>query len=126
MRILQIDDDTRAEVAKVIAYAKEHRYDKHMIKLLISRDLKSAGDNPDYLVHIHDGYRVVYTLEEHPIGWCHHMSISIDRSKMYPHEAAVQMIMQLFGMDPKFENCLAVWPEKETESVNIIQESKDV
>ena len=126
MRILQIDDSTREDVAKVIAYAKEHQYDIHMIKLLISGDLDSPGDNPDYVVHIHDGYRVVYTLEQHKIGLCHHMSVSVEKSSKYPHELAVQMIMELFGMDKEYEKCLQVWPEKISESVNVLQEAKDV
>ncbi len=122
MRVLEINDSTREDIAKVVTYAKEHRYNEHMIKLLISGDLESPGDNPDYLVHIHDGYRVIYTIEEHKVGFCHHISISVDRSKKYPHEMAVLEIMKLFGMEGDYKKCLAVWPQKETESVNVLQE----
>lgn len=126
MRVLEIQDSTREDIAKVVKYAQEHKYNIHMMKLLMSRDLESPGDNPDYVVHIHDGYRVVYTIEQQPVvGWCHHMSISIERSKKYPNEIASLEIMKLFGMDGDYEKCLKLWVEKETESVNILQKVKD-
>lgn len=126
MRILQIDDETLKDIDKVIRYANKHKFGKHQMKLIMSGDLKAAGLNPDYVVHIHQGYRVVYSLEEHPIGWCQHISISVERSDKYPHEIAVKMILEAFRMSGDLNKCLNTWVEKETESVNILQRKKNI
>jgi hypothetical protein len=121
MRLLQIGDETLKDIQKVINYANEHKFDKHQMKLVMGGDLKAAGLNPDYVVYIHEGYRVVYSLEEQPTGWCQHISISVERSNKYPHEIAMKMILEAFGMSGDFKKCLNIWLEKETESVNILQ-----
>jgi hypothetical protein len=121
MRVLQIDYETLEDIQKVVKYANEYKFDKHQMKLIMSGDLKAAGLNPDFVVYIHDGYRVVYSIEEHPIGRCQHISISVDRSNKYPQEFAVKMILEAFGMSGDFKKCLDIWLEKETESVNILQ-----
>jgi len=33
------------------------------------------------------------SLEEQPIGWCHHISISVEKLKKYLSEIAVKMIV---------------------------------
>lgn len=122
MRILQINNETYEDIAKVLKYADEHRFTTAMMKLVMSGDLEPAGDNPDFLVHIHDGYRVIYSLEElQPMGWYHHISISVDQSKKYPHEMAVQMILEAFKMEKDLKMCAKKWLDKNTESVNILQ-----
>jgi len=121
MRILQIDHNTREDIAKVLKYADEHRYSEAMMKLVMAGDIKPAGDDPGFLVHIHDGYRVIYSLEEQPLGWCSHISISVDRSKKYPHEMAVQEILGAFGMKKDFNECIKIWMDEGTESINILQ-----
>lgn len=122
MRTLQINDETLKDIQRIINYANEHKFDKYQIKLVMAGDLKPAGLNPDYVIYIHDGYRVVYSLEEQPIGLCHHISISVEKSKKWPHEIAVKMILKAFGMSDDFKKCSS-WLDEETESVNILQKA---
>ena len=81
MRLMQINKETEEDIAKVLKYADEHRFTVAKMKLLVSGDIESPGDNPDYMLHINDGFRVVYSLEEQPMGWCHHISVSVDKKK---------------------------------------------
>jgi len=83
-----------------------------------SPELPPVGDNPEHVVHLHDGYRVVFSYEEQPVGLCAHMSISIE-SGHAPHPAAVETIMEEFGMGKNLRDCLQVWIEGN--SVNLLK-----
>ena len=119
MRVLQIDDDTRKEIKKVKAFAYRHKVDEANLRATMAGIVEPIGDDPDYVVHIHDGYRVVYSVEEQSIGDCHHISVSVDKKGRAPHPLAVEMILEEFGMK-KLEDSLAVWPEGI--AINIVQE----
>ena len=125
MRILQIDESTRQDIQKAIAYAESHKFTTLDIKRIINGQGKPAGDDPGFVTHIHDGYRVVYSLEEQPIGWCKHISISVEALGKYPHELAVKEILKEFGMDSNFEdseNVLQMWLE-EDRAINILEKN---
>src|SRR4030042_2048042 len=100
MRILQINDDVKKEIKKVKEYANQHIVTGDMLKLIKYGDLRPVGDNPDHLVHIHDGYRVIYSVDQNPEtkNLYHHLSISIGKKLKYPHECAVDEIAKEFGM----------------------------
>lgn len=126
VRVFEVQKTTREDIAKVIAYAKEHKYDQHKMKRVMAGDIKPAGLDPGFIVHIHDGYRMVYSLEQQPVvGWCHHLSISVEKTKKYPHPVVTMEIMKLFGMEGDFKKCLSIWQEEVTESVNILQKVDD-
>ncbi len=119
VRVLEINSETEEDVVKVIEYAKEHKYTMAMSKLVNAGDLPPAGLDPNFLLYIHDGFRVIYSIEEQPSGWCHHISISVEVDGKYPNEHAVQMILMLFNMyDPKKEQL--IWLDKSSESVNAL------
>ena len=119
VRVLEISSETKKDAAMVIEYAKEHRYSKAMCKLINSGDLPPAGDDPNFLLYIHDGYRVIYSIEEQPLGWFHHISISVEVEGNYPNEEAVQIILELFNIfDP--EERRLIWLDKSSESVNAL------
>lgn len=122
MRILQIDDDVREQIKKAKEYAKAHSFSFANLKRIIDDPAKAAGFDPGFVTHIHDGYRVVYSLEEQTIGWCHHISISVEAKGKYPHELAVAEILKEFGMAPlNSDETVMAWTDEETQSVNILQ-----
>ena len=118
MRILEINDDTKEDIKKVKAYANEHKLTKGELLETMAGIKEDVGDDPDHVIHIHDGYRVVYSIEEQQIGDCHHLSVSIDRKGKWPQPTAVEMILEEFGMK-KLDESLAVWPEDI--AVNVLQ-----
>jgi len=131
MRILQIGPETKEDIEKLLKFADENRYSTAMLKLIEDGSLDPPGDNPDYMLYIHDGYRVVYTVEMHPHKeegkegiWLRHISISVDKKGKYPQPVAVQMILRAFKMSDDFDKCVG-WTHKESESINLLQELKD-
>ena len=120
MRVLAINESVKAEIKQVIANAEQHRYDLAMMRKLISGDLPPAGDHARHVTIIPDGYRVVFSIEEQPIGWCRHHSVSVDKKGKYPTPQAVELIMQEFGMGNDIYNSLKVWMEKEGEAINVV------
>ncbi len=121
MRILQTDNSTKEDAAKVIAFAskEENIIDKHKATLIVAGDIEPPGMNPEFVIHIHDGYRVVYTREQHK-ELCHHLSISVEDTDKCPNPHAVNTVLGIFGMRD-FEDSVLVWVDDEN-AINILQE----
>jgi hypothetical protein len=123
MRILQINDDTLVDVKKVKKYAEQNIVSIDTIKAAVECPMESIpiGDNPEHVVYIHDGFRVVYSIEEQPIGLIAHLSISVEAVGKYSNEQAVNVILKEFGMNDVSES-INVWLDESNQSVNILQE----
>jgi len=124
MRPLLIDNDAKANIAAVVEYAKTHKYPRSYMQMLLDgvdalvADLEVAGE----LIQV--GYKCVYTIEEHPGGWMHHLSVSVDNPAKVPSIPAFMMIMKEFGIETDIndkENA-HVWIEEEIspKAVNIV------
>lgn len=119
MRALIIDEAVKTGIAELIATANAHRHSAATLKRLMTGDLPPAGDYKQHTILIPDGFRVVFSIEEQPLGWCRHLSVSINDPNKYPHEVAVEMIMQEFGMG-LLKDCIHVWVEEEVRAINIL------
>jgi len=109
---LVVDEEFYSVVDKVKEYAEKNRLNHSKMHLMMKGVLRPPGYNPDYVCHINFGYRVCYTLEEHPCGWCRHISISVDKKDRTPNPAAVLTIMKAFGFTQEsFKECKKVWLE---------------
>ena len=131
MRVLQIDEEIKHDAKKVIKYAKENIVTVAQLKLNISKDILPIGDNPEHVLHIHDGYRVVFSIEEQSFkkpykgkntALCNHLSISVESKDKYPNEHAVIAILELFDMETDFRKSLYIWKEEEIRAINILQQ----
>jgi len=115
-----------AVVHRLITYAEENRTTLQMLMYIQSGGMPPPGDYAARSAKMPVGYRVVYTIEEHPqeggkTKWFKHLSISCD-NKM-PSTHAGQAIMRAFGYGP-IEDCI-VYKEDGggiIESINIIEE----
>jgi hypothetical protein len=92
MRALIIDDHARAEIKRVIKYAKAHHYRKGD---------PVPGENENFVTKL-GTYRCVFTFtvgEDDKTGPAlfRHLSISIPVEGQYPHPAAAFTIATLFG-----------------------------
>jgi len=123
-RVLNIDEYVLNEVKKVIAYASEHPYDENYRKLQLAGDVYPVGDNPDHVVHIHQGFRVVYSITISKGKSYHHLSISIKDKGRFPSVEQTQIIMDLFGMGDNIKKLDTVWLEEEIGAVNLLKEIK--
>ena len=67
------------------------------------------------------GFRAVYSIEEHPIGWCRHLSVSVSTKNRVPSVPAVEMIMHEFGFKGTITEQLNVWLEDtEPKAANVL------
>lgn len=109
-------------------YADKNRVSKPFLVALHNalqkgEQVTAFGDNPEYSTFVDVGnqaYRVVFTIEEQPIGWCNHISISLNKSFL-PYETAVEEIIKKFGMKPLEESHFYI-EEGEIPSINVISQ----
>ncbi len=126
LRPLVIDNNVRLAAQAVVDYAALHAHTCHDLMAVIKGTRQPAGDDRRHVLEIPVGYRVVYSIEQQaaPLGWCHHLSVSIPVAGRAPSIEAVNEIGKLFGMDLRLPQCdpdrLHVYMEDGTESVNVV------
>lgn len=131
MRALYIDDQVEAAAEKVKAYAIEHRETLRQIAERMSVNAPGPLNDPNHILLVPAGYKVVYSIEQQPVGWCQHISISVDRRGAWPHENHVSIILEkLFGIrwnpnpkkpDPtKPDVPIQLWSEDKLQAVNFL------
>ena len=101
IRPLLIDEATRKRIAEVIDFAGHNLYtEAEMLQLVSNQDKDKIPGNVDgYGCFIPTGFRCVFTIEKHPIGWCKHLSISVDTKDKLPAMEATVSIAKEFGLE---------------------------
>lgn len=78
----------------------------HEMKRIVSGDATIVGDRPSHVFNFPLGYRLVYSIEEHPLRngsgtiWIRHMSMSIAVEGRAPNPIALEMIGKELGFPP--------------------------
>jgi len=92
VRALIIDNTAKADVQRVLDYAldRNHWYRP-------GKDSRVPGDDPNFVAHLRDGFRCVFTITENRGLIYRHLSISVPAHDKYPHVAAALTIAELFG-----------------------------
>jgi hypothetical protein len=73
--------------------------------------VQPAGDNDERSCVLPVNFRIVYSLEEHPCGWCHHISVSGGAKGKVPSIAMVKMVMKEIGFKGDLKDQHSVWME---------------
>ena len=123
-RLLQIDEEVLKEVQKVKEYASKHPYGEDYRSLVLSNDAAPVGDNPEHVIHIHDGYRAVYSISTLGSKRFHHLSISVEKEGALPSIPAAETIMELFDMGKNIHDLENVWLENNI-AVNLLKEIEE-
>lgn len=97
MRPLLIDDNARQNIARLVEFADAHRLSAEEMQRRVANGGPSIGDDPRFSCEIPFGFRVVFSIEQQPMGWCRHLSVSVDHPDRMPSIPAVKMIMEAFG-----------------------------
>lgn len=125
IRPLIIDADTRAAIARLIAYAEAHPQNIHRIfKAMVNQATAAGNLDPKHVCVIKIGYRCVYTIDEQPVGRCRHLSVSVLGDGCAPNEYAVLELMKNFGFRGGFKDVLRMYTEEIGDNkiaVNVIQ-----
>jgi len=123
MRPFVLDGEIIEKVKDLKKYAEKNIFTNSDMVAMMKQEKEPVGLNSDHFVNIPYGYRVVFSIEEHPGGWCRHISMSVDRPKMLPSPAAVTSVMQLLGFVKKIvEN--EFWEEEYApgcKAINIVE-----
>lgn len=104
-RVLLIDRAVNAAVEHVLEYARLHPYTMDDLLDMQNKQKEPPGNNPNHVVNIPFGVRVVYTHEYQNPGLCKHLSISVDTPGKMPSVGVVSQIMKLFKMESELYDC---------------------
>lgn len=106
MRVLIIDEPTKARIKALYDYANEHRLTIEQLKKQQSGEDPPIGDNPTHSLHLTDGYKVVFSIDEQPMGVMCHMSMSVASKNpdTMPNEYAVQEVAALLSFQGSILN----------------------
>ena len=100
MRALLIGPVERDGIATVRAWAQAHPVSRRELAQMVELDRPPVGDDPRHACLIPEGYRCVYSVEDHPVGLCRHLSVSVldpDPARPLPSPEAITMLMTEFG-----------------------------
>ena len=127
MTALVIGAEQRADIARLRVLAADNVIDASTVAAL--KEGHPAAFNRHMAAHstaLPFGYVVCFTHELQPKapppGLCAHISISVIHDNMLPSPAAVDVILQEFGMPPR-RDCAAAWIEDVaagTRAVNLV------
>jgi len=119
VRILTIGDEEKQSIQKVIDFAKLHPVS---LKQLTEKSIV-VGNIAEYVCKIPDGFRIVFSFENQPVGWCRHISISVPDKTKLPSQPAVEMIVSEFGFPERITDQDNVWIETEVvpHAINVIK-----
>lgn len=119
---LIIDKAAKDRIQNVKRYAHENFLDERIMQNIVSEGW-APGDIDGYSCNLDIGFRVVYTVEKHPLGWCRHMSMSLAATDRVPSIHAVDMVLEELsfkGRLAKKDQCLRVYME-DNGAVNVIE-----
>lgn len=112
-----IDEDKISELRQ---HAELHFIDIKEMERLMAGDVTPIGDRPGYACLLDFGYRLVFSIEEHPLKkggtvWFRHMSLSLNQHDRTPNEYAMGQVGKLLGFPIKdhkldYEKC-SMWME---------------
>lgn len=126
MRPLIIDAEAKGKIAAVLDYAEKHRLPRSELERRVNlanqgKPEQAVGDDPLHACYLEMGFKVVCSIEEQPMGWCKHISVSVDDPKKVPHIEAVRLIMREFGVTHPLEKCYVYIEEAVTpKAINVI------
>lgn len=83
-RPLVIGPEESERIQSLIVYAQKNPYTIEKLKM-IKRGLEiPPGDRQGFSIELPFGFRCVFTIEDHPMGTCRHLSISVNSRDKYP------------------------------------------
>lgn len=106
MRPLIIDDELKANIAKLVEYAEKNPFTMDDLLDIYNKQMQPAGDMGPYTLVLQFGFKIVYTIEKQVNGDVRHLSISVDAPGKLPNPGVVEEIMRLIGFDNELSDCV--------------------
>jgi len=111
--ILIIDELAKKEILRVKEYADANKIDQKRLTDMVLLLEKPVGDNPGYTCILSDVFKIVYSVESQPVGWCRHLSVSVDKEQKLPSVPVVELLMKEFGFTGNINECENIWVERD-------------
>lgn len=90
-------DDQRRELAELRKFAEAHPLDIRKLHDILKTQIP-PGDEPGRSICLPIGFRVVFTIEQHPESWMRHLSVSVDGKRgAVPNNFAMAWIARQLG-----------------------------
>jgi hypothetical protein len=112
-RMLMIGPDEEARIAALKGFATHNVMDAAEMITTAAKDREAWSKwMAAFSIPLPVGFWVTYSHETQPqLGLCRHISVSVDAKDKGPHPAAINMILEAFGMDPFDRGTSVIWQE---------------
>ncbi len=87
----------KKKIKQVILHANENKLDLKQMISIVNGESHPVGDDVNFTTILSDSNRIAFSIEEHPHGWCRHISISKNNKPPVMKEAGI--ILQEFEFD---------------------------
>ena len=104
LELLLMDEEIQEKIYKLLVYAETNPfdYDSMLYAYNNNEPIIPMGNN-NYEIDLPLEYRVVYTVEEHPMGICRHISISKE-NKIPEEMEELKLILETFSFSLPMNN----------------------
>lgn len=128
IRPLILNGQSLALIAQVRAYAEANRISLAHVRRTLDNPTLAAGSNPRHNCVVPVDYFCTFSIEEQPIGWCRHLSVSVPEKGRGPNEHALELLMKAFGMYGSARDACLWLEDLEDEgfaAINVVQPLDD-
>ncbi len=91
------------------SYAEAHRLPIDQMRMIVAGTAPIVGDRPEHECHLNVGWRVVFSIEEHPrkdgngTAWLRHMSMSSSAPGRFPNSVALEEVARHLGFPGPYD-----------------------
>jgi len=122
MRPLIISETEEKEIARVVAYAREHIVSTQALYDIRDGRRAPPSGQEEFTCFIPIGFKCVFTLDQQPHFLARHLRVTVDAEGHWPSQAAVNMIAKEFGFHHSVLSEQVIgYTEDDTRTVNILE-----
>lgn len=105
MRALVLSDETLNSLKSLRVHAENNPISKREMSKIMEGKALPVGERDGFHCHVPIGYKVAYSIEQHPKQRFRHASFSIDALGKTPDPVAVEELMGHLGFTRKLMGC---------------------
>jgi hypothetical protein len=116
---LILDDQKLADLK---AFAQANPIPLSELRQIAEAGAPCVGDREGYSVVFDIGWRLVFSIEEHPCRWMRHMSVSQAATGRYPNKHTMELLGEALGFPP-LDECII---DKDGTAISVMAQAFDV
>jgi hypothetical protein len=99
MKLLVIGPTEKDKLIDLRRNAEKNPYSLDMLHDLEAGKIPPMGSIEGFYCYIPDGFRAVFSINQHPGGWCRHLSVSVKEKDLIPPLPALWAICNELGYE---------------------------